>query len=207
VNLERKHFVREPAKRARLQPRFFAFCDRKSGAVRFQVEAAPDGCLPVDQAATLLALHCVASRQRPEAFQVLVGVQEDLLTAVVEYTEQLLALSPAIRSPVNLSRREREVLRGVMEDLANKEIAARLNLSERTVKFHVSALLRKFRVRSRAGLAGEAAKLLSHVAPFHQAVPPESSAEGQQMPATARHTGPNASAQPPAALHAPRLLA
>jgi DNA-binding NarL/FixJ family response regulator len=52
----------------------------------------------------------------------------------------------------DLSRREREVLDALLENLANKEIASRLNISERTVKFHVSNLLNKFGVRRRADL-------------------------------------------------------
>lgn len=51
-----------------------------------------------------------------------------------------------------LSRREHEVLDAVLENLANKEIAAKLNISERTVKFHVSNILSKFSVRRRADL-------------------------------------------------------
>jgi len=46
-----------------------------------------------------------------------------------------------------------------VRSLANKEIAASLNLSERTVKFHVSSLLAKFRVRGRMELVREAAQL------------------------------------------------
>ncbi len=52
----------------------------------------------------------------------------------------------------DLSRREQEVLDALLENLANKEIANRLNISERTVKFHVSNLLSKFGVRRRADL-------------------------------------------------------
>jgi len=51
-----------------------------------------------------------------------------------------------------LSRRERETLDALLENLANKEIASKLNISERTVKFHVSNLLSKFGVRRRADL-------------------------------------------------------
>jgi DNA-binding NarL/FixJ family response regulator len=42
-----------------------------------------------------------------------------------------------------LSRRERELLALLRERLTNKEIAARLNLSEQTVKNHVHHILRK----------------------------------------------------------------
>lgn len=52
----------------------------------------------------------------------------------------------------DLSRREQEVLEPLLENLANKEIANKLNISERTVKFHVSNLLNKFGVRRRADL-------------------------------------------------------
>jgi DNA-binding NarL/FixJ family response regulator len=52
----------------------------------------------------------------------------------------------------DLSRREQEVLEALLENLANKEIAHRLHISERTVKFHVSNLLAKFGVRRRADL-------------------------------------------------------
>jgi DNA-binding NarL/FixJ family response regulator len=55
-------------------------------------------------------------------------------------------------APSDLSRREQEVLNGLLENLANKEVADRLNISERTVKFHVSNLLSKFGVRRRADL-------------------------------------------------------
>jgi len=52
----------------------------------------------------------------------------------------------------NLSRREQEVLDLLLENLSNKEIASKLNIAERTVKFHVSNLLNKFGVRRRADL-------------------------------------------------------
>lgn len=55
-------------------------------------------------------------------------------------------------APSELSRREQEVLSSLLENLANKEVASRLNISERTVKFHVSNLLAKFGVRRRADL-------------------------------------------------------
>jgi DNA-binding NarL/FixJ family response regulator len=54
--------------------------------------------------------------------------------------------------PADLSRREREALDLLLENLSNKEIASRLNISERTVKFHVSSLLAKFGVRRRSDL-------------------------------------------------------
>lgn len=48
-----------------------------------------------------------------------------------------------------LTAREREVLRLVGEGLGNKEIAARLNISGHTVKFHISSVLGKLGATSR----------------------------------------------------------
>ncbi len=58
----------------------------------------------------------------------------------------------ALDCEANISRREREVLDLLLANLSNKEIAARLFISERTVKFHVSNLLSKFNVQRRADL-------------------------------------------------------
>jgi DNA-binding NarL/FixJ family response regulator len=55
-------------------------------------------------------------------------------------------------SASDLSQREQEVLTGLLENMANKELAQKMKISERTVKFHVSNLLAKFGVRRRADL-------------------------------------------------------
>lgn len=52
----------------------------------------------------------------------------------------------------DLTSREQQVLEAVLENLSNKEIANKLHISERTVKFHVSRLLEKFGVHRRADL-------------------------------------------------------
>jgi DNA-binding CsgD family transcriptional regulator len=69
-----------------------------------------------------------------------------------------LEAGKAISSQVKMTRREEEVLSGLMKLMGNKEIAANLHLAERTVKFHVSSLLAKFRVRGRMELVREAAR-------------------------------------------------
>jgi len=52
-------------------------------------------------------------------------------------------------SPEHLTLREREVLEMMMEGLSNKEIAAQLNISAHTVKFHISTILGKLGASSR----------------------------------------------------------
>jgi NarL family two-component system response regulator YdfI len=49
----------------------------------------------------------------------------------------------------SLTRRELEVLQMLAAGLSNKEIAARLNISEHTVKFHVASILGKLGAASR----------------------------------------------------------
>jgi two-component system, NarL family, response regulator YdfI len=50
----------------------------------------------------------------------------------------------------SLTRREVEVLQMLAGGLSNKEIAARLNISDHTVKFHVASILGKLGAASRA---------------------------------------------------------
>ncbi|HKA48537.1 MAG TPA: response regulator transcription factor [Candidatus Dormibacteraeota bacterium] len=52
-----------------------------------------------------------------------------------------------------LTRREQEVLQLVVEGFANKEIARRLRITEKTVKTHVSSILQKLGVADRTAAA------------------------------------------------------
>jgi DNA-binding NarL/FixJ family response regulator len=69
--------------------------------------------------------------------------------SIVGHSRQVEGLKPPA---ARVSRREKDILDGLLHNLSNKEIAAQLNISERTVKFHVSNLLTKFSVRRRADL-------------------------------------------------------
>jgi DNA-binding CsgD family transcriptional regulator len=75
------------------------------------------------------------------------------LPALAGQCDQLLARASANPwSEAGISAREADVLRLIAEGLANKEIAASLHLSPRTVEKHVESLLRKAGARSRTEL-------------------------------------------------------
>lgn len=64
-----------------------------------------------------------------------------------------MSTGPVGNGPVRLSRRELEVARLVAEGLTNREIAARLFLSERTVDGHLEHVREKLGVNTRAQVA------------------------------------------------------
>jgi len=75
---------------------------------------------------------------------------------VLHPTEVPAAFAPTAPAPQSLAelpepltRREREVLQMLAAGLANKEIAARLNISDHTAKFHVAAILGKLGAATR----------------------------------------------------------
>ena len=58
-----------------------------------------------------------------------------------------------------LSVRETEVIRLIAEGLSNKEISARLNLSEKTIKNHISRIFSKLNIYARTQAAVHAIKI------------------------------------------------
>ena len=111
------------------------------------VRAGAHGYLLKDTAATELrgAVRAVAQGESyfspPIASRLSAVVRGDL--AVEASPAGLLA---------QLTGREREVLIGVTRGLTNKEIAAELGISHRTVETHRESLMRKLRLRSVAEL-------------------------------------------------------
>ena len=155
-----------PTQPAIAREKFF-FYEKNTGVSHFHVESDEQGRFPVEQAAGLLAMHCMVRNQAPEDYVVMVEADPSHLAGLAEKALKLLEAGRSVKSHVKLTRREEEVLNGVMRSQANKEIAATLNLSERTVKFHVSSLLAKFRVRGRMELVREAAQHTSPNFPVH----------------------------------------
>jgi DNA-binding CsgD family transcriptional regulator len=149
----------------------FFFYEKSTGVAHFHVEAGQDGRFPVDQAAGLLAMHCMVRGQSTNDYVVMVKAEDELLHGLSEKADKLLEAGKSVRSQVKLTRREEEVLSGLMKSLANKEIAAELNLSERTIKFHVSSLLAKFHVRGRMELVREASRQIPGAMPLPLPLP------------------------------------
>src|SRR5580765_3172416 len=140
------------------EPSIYLFHEKSTGTAHFRVEAGPDGELPVDRAAGLLAMHCMVRGQCPSDYLIMVPAAPENLRDLCEKTQKLLEAGRSVKASVKLTRREEEVLDGILRSLANKEIACELNLSVRTVKFHVSSLLSKFKVRGRMELMREASR-------------------------------------------------
>lgn len=97
-----------------------------------------------------------ANEQLGRAVQEVAGggfwVPRTLLSRFVDETITTTKRPRGPAGPARLSRREKEVMEALLENLSNKEIASKLNMSERTAKFHVSNLLAKYGVRRRADL-------------------------------------------------------
>ena len=58
----------------------------------------------------------------------------------------------------DLTAREHEVMTHLSSGLSNKEIAAKMHISDHTVKFHVNAILSKLGVASRTEAVVQAAR-------------------------------------------------
>jgi DNA-binding NarL/FixJ family response regulator len=145
------HVKRERARGDHLDA--YVFCDKKTGAARFTVDANRNADLPLDRIAGSLAVYCVAHYCSPKDLVLVVRVDETLNENICTRAAALLESAHVSATSVALSPREREVLRAVTNNFCNKEIAFQLSISVRTVKFHVSALLRKFGVSIRSQLA------------------------------------------------------
>jgi DNA-binding NarL/FixJ family response regulator len=168
----------------------YLFYEKTTGTAHFHVDAGPEGELPVDHAAGLLAMHCMVRGQSPSDYVVMVPAVTDNLLELTDKAQKLLEAGQSVKTNVKLTRREKEVLDGILRSLANKEIASELNLSERTVKFHVSSLLAKFKVHSRMELMREASQRAIRPIPGTLSSSPStihSLAHSPEMPAKMMH--------------------
>jgi len=115
---------------------------------------------PSSPAVSTQALHAGIRALLPNeipADQLVAALQAAAAGLVVLHPAEVAAAFPTIAPasqplaelPEPLTRREREVLQMLAAGLANKEIAARLNISDHTAKFHVAAILGKLGAATR----------------------------------------------------------
>ena len=90
------------------------------------------------------------------------GLSADAMTALGATAEadRSRRILGSLRQPAaaSVTRRERDVLRLLSEGLTNRQIAARLVVSEHTVHRHVTNILRKLQLPSRTAAAAHAAR-------------------------------------------------
>jgi DNA-binding CsgD family transcriptional regulator len=135
----------------------FVFCEKITGMTQFRTESGGDQNITVERVAGLLAMQCLVRGHDPDDFVVLVPAEKNLVGRFLSRAKQLLDEGRAVSRPESLSPRQAEILVSVLRNRANKEIASKLNITVRTVKFHISSLLNKFGVDNRAELARRAA--------------------------------------------------
>jgi two-component system nitrate/nitrite response regulator NarL len=81
-----------------------------------------------------------------------------------------------------LSKREKLILRCLIEGGSNKCIAREINITEATVKVHVKAILRKIRVQNRTQAAIWGMNNETLTRPSNDSPPPSTSNVGKQLP-------------------------
>lgn len=96
---------------------------------------------------------CISTRQSPAVFQKAIDSvargerwmpQQSVMKGLVETRE------PDSAIPDELTRREWEVLGLLANGFRNKEISARLNISEETAKSHIKSIYRKLKIKGRS---------------------------------------------------------
>lgn len=101
--------------------------------------------------------HAAAALLRQVADVVLQGglwIGEDMMQRLLTVVEKIPSSEKERQGWAGpLTEREREVALVIAEGQSNREIAARLGITERTVKAHVGMILNKLQVRDRLQLA------------------------------------------------------
>lgn len=74
-------------------------------------------------------------------------------SVLAQWIDRIATLGLREATDRTFTRSEQRVLQGIRDELANKEIASRLGVTEATIKFHVGKLLKKTGTKDRHELA------------------------------------------------------
>ncbi|MBK5540675.1 helix-turn-helix transcriptional regulator [Pseudomonas sp. TH05] len=131
---------------------------RKKGAELIDCVVSADTVIIQDSPCYLLVLMDITERKRTE-LELVAAIEEVMQDAswfsqtLIEKLANMKSTSPAQRASASftdLTARERDVLGLICEGLADKEIAARLQLAPNTVRNHVATVYSKLAVHSRS---------------------------------------------------------
>ena len=73
--------------------------------------------------------------------------------------ERLSAEETPKKNDINLTSKQKEVLKYLAQGFQNKEIAIRMNLSVSTIKLHVSGIMLRLNAKTRTAAVVEAQRL------------------------------------------------
>lgn len=90
--------------------------------------------------------------QKPFNDQVLLDRIQAALDQHVQQSEEIAERHGIMAQLAQLTGRERQVLDGIVDGESNRHIASRLSLSEKTIEFHRSKVMRKMEASSLADL-------------------------------------------------------
>ena len=120
----------------------YAFAGLRAGASGFQLKDSE----PSELVAAIRTVHSGDAVISPRITRRMLELFADRLPAEATGEQEVSAASPPV---ADLTEREHEVLLAIAEGLSNAEIAARLYVSEATVKTHVGKVLAKLGLRDR----------------------------------------------------------
>src|SRR5207245_11593499 len=83
----------------------YFFYEKNTGVAHFHVDAGPDGRFPVDQAAGLLAMHCMVRGQSTSDYVVMVQAEDEILEGLKEKADKLLEAGGWVGRQGKMTRR------------------------------------------------------------------------------------------------------
>jgi two-component system response regulator FixJ len=114
------------------------------------------GHAEVPTAVAAMKLGALDFLEKPFSYTALMSALEHAFDLLEREPDSRLSAAVA-ESVAGLSKRERQIFRGILAGLANKEMALRLDLSHRTVEMHRLKMMRRLGVRKATDLFALAA--------------------------------------------------